>query len=265
MSNVSPVAKKIIGNVEKVILGKRQEMLLALVSYFCEGHILLEDVPGVAKTMLARALARSVDCSFKRVQCTPDLLPIGHHGRLDLQPEADRVRLPSRADFRPDRPRRRDQPRHAADASRLAGSHGRRSGDGRRRRPIRWSRRFSSSPPKTRSTTKARFRCRRRSWTASWCGSASGYPSIEEEARMLDRLQHGHPIDSLEPVVTADGHHRLPAGRPRGLRRREGRNDISSRSCMPRGSTMTFRSAAVPGRRLALYRTSQAVAAIRGQ
>src|SRR5262245_51846170 len=75
MSNVSTVAKKIIGNVERLILGKRQEVLLALVSYFCEGHILLEDVPGVAKTMLARALARSVDCSFKRVQCTPDLLP----------------------------------------------------------------------------------------------------------------------------------------------------------------------------------------------
>ena len=49
--------------------------MLSLVSWFCEGHILLEDVPGVAKTMLARALARSVGCSFKRMQCTPDLLP----------------------------------------------------------------------------------------------------------------------------------------------------------------------------------------------
>src|SRR5260221_12742077 len=75
MSQVTPTAKKIIANIEKVVIGKRQEIILALVAYLCEGHILLEDVPGVAKTMLARALAASVGCSFKRVQCTPDLLP----------------------------------------------------------------------------------------------------------------------------------------------------------------------------------------------
>src|SRR6201986_1562564 len=74
-SPVTPTAKKIIANIEKVVIGKRQEIILALVAYLCEGHILLEDVPGVAKTMLARALARSVGCTFKRVQCTPDLLP----------------------------------------------------------------------------------------------------------------------------------------------------------------------------------------------
>ena len=59
MSIVPATAKKIIGNVEKVIIGKRQEVILALTAWFCEGHILLEDVPGVAKTMLARAIARS--------------------------------------------------------------------------------------------------------------------------------------------------------------------------------------------------------------
>src|SRR5947207_15951053 len=75
MSDAAVIANKTIANVEKVIVGKRQQLTLALVAYFCEGHILLEDVPGVAKTMLARALARSVGCSFKRLQCTPDLLP----------------------------------------------------------------------------------------------------------------------------------------------------------------------------------------------
>src|SRR5712691_7315002 len=75
MSQVTPTAKKIIANVEKVVIGKRQEIILALVAYLSEGHVLLEDVPGVAKTMLARALAASVGGTFKRVQCTPDLLP----------------------------------------------------------------------------------------------------------------------------------------------------------------------------------------------
>ena len=75
MSDVPTTAKKIIANVEKVIVGKRRQIVLSLVSWFCGGHVLLEDVPGVAKTMLARALAQSVGCSFKRIQCTPDLLP----------------------------------------------------------------------------------------------------------------------------------------------------------------------------------------------
>ena len=61
--------------------------MLSLVSWFCEGHVLLEDVPGVAKTMLARALASSVGCSFKRMQCTPDLLPTDVTGVSIFNPE----------------------------------------------------------------------------------------------------------------------------------------------------------------------------------
>jgi len=74
-SVVRSVALKLIENIEKVIVGKTHEISLTLTAYFADGHVLLEDVPGVAKTMLARALAKSVGCTFKRVQCTPDLLP----------------------------------------------------------------------------------------------------------------------------------------------------------------------------------------------
>jgi MoxR-like ATPase len=62
-------------NVEKVVRGKSREIQLALVTLVAEGHLLIEDVPGVGKTMLARAIARSIDCSFRRIQFTPDLLP----------------------------------------------------------------------------------------------------------------------------------------------------------------------------------------------
>ena len=62
-------------NVEKVVQGKQPEIRLALAALMAEGHILIEDVPGVGKTMLAKAIARSIDCSFRRIQFTPDLLP----------------------------------------------------------------------------------------------------------------------------------------------------------------------------------------------
>ena len=67
--------QKIVENVESVIIGKREQVELALMTLMCGGHLLIEDVPGVGKTMLARSLARSSGCSFNRIQFTPDLLP----------------------------------------------------------------------------------------------------------------------------------------------------------------------------------------------
>jgi len=73
--NVQEPAERTIGNIERVIVGKHAEVRLAMVALLCEGHILIEDVPGVGKTMLAKALSRSVGCAFRRIQFTPDLLP----------------------------------------------------------------------------------------------------------------------------------------------------------------------------------------------
>jgi MoxR-like ATPase len=75
MNNVQAIAEKVIENVEKVIIGKHEEIKLTLVGLLCRGHLLIEDVPGVGKTMLARSIAKSIGCTFRRIQFTPDMLP----------------------------------------------------------------------------------------------------------------------------------------------------------------------------------------------
>ncbi len=72
---VQSLSERVVANVERVIVGKRREVQMTLIALLCEGHLLIEDVPGVGKTMLARSIAKSIGCSFRRIQFTPDMLP----------------------------------------------------------------------------------------------------------------------------------------------------------------------------------------------
>jgi MoxR-like ATPase len=75
MTEIQTFSEKVIQNIEKVIVGKRSSVELAVISLLCQGHLLIEDVPGVGKTVLARSLAKSLGCDFSRIQFTPDMLP----------------------------------------------------------------------------------------------------------------------------------------------------------------------------------------------
>ena len=75
MMDVKQFGERVVGNLEQVIVGKSQALELVVIGLLCQGHILIEDVPGVGKTMLARSLAKSLDCTFNRIQFTPDMLP----------------------------------------------------------------------------------------------------------------------------------------------------------------------------------------------
>ncbi|HET6445565.1 MAG TPA: MoxR family ATPase [candidate division Zixibacteria bacterium] len=75
MTDVQGIANTLVDNIENVIVGKRSAVQLTVLGLFCQGHMLIEDVPGVGKTVLAKAVARSVGCKFQRIQFTPDMLP----------------------------------------------------------------------------------------------------------------------------------------------------------------------------------------------
>jgi MoxR-like ATPase len=88
MEHVKEITSKLVQNIEKVIIGKQRAVKLVVLGLICEGHVLIEDVPGVGKTMLARSLARSLNCSFSRIQCTPDMLPSDITG-MDIYDQSD--------------------------------------------------------------------------------------------------------------------------------------------------------------------------------
>ena len=75
MEQITPLTDKLLNNVEQVIIGKQDALQKTILALLVQGHVLIEDVPGVGKTMLARTIARSIGCSFKRIQFTPDMLP----------------------------------------------------------------------------------------------------------------------------------------------------------------------------------------------
>jgi MoxR-like ATPase len=109
MTAVRTLAEGLISNVEKVIVGKTESIRLVVIGLICQGHVLIEDVPGVGKTMLAKSLARVSSDAASTGSITPTCFKRRHRG-FDLQPEDRRIRVPPRADHGAGRAHRRDQP-----------------------------------------------------------------------------------------------------------------------------------------------------------
>ncbi len=203
MSDVPATARKIIANVEKVIVGKRRQIVLSLVSWFCGGHVLLEDVPGVAKTMLARAMARSVGCLFKRIQCTPDLLPTDVTGVSVFNQKTTEF------EFRPgpifaqvvlaDEINRATPRTQSALLEAMA--EGRVTVDGTTHalQPPFWV--IATQNPIDHEGT---FPLPEAQLDRFLVRFSLGYPSMDEELKMLELLEHGNPLDRLEQVVSAE-------------------------------------------------------------
>ncbi len=202
MADVSPTAKKIIANVEQVIVGKRSQILLSLVSWLCEGHILLEDVPGVAKTMLARALAASVGCSFRRIQCTPDLLPTDVTGASVFNPKTTDFEFragPIFAQIVLADEINRATPRTQS-ALLEAMAEARVTVDGVTHTLEQPFLVIGTQNPVDHEGT---FPLPEAQLDRFLVRISLGYPSMDQELKMLEMQEQAHPVNAVQPVVTA--------------------------------------------------------------
>lgn len=263
MADVTAVARKIIANVERVIVGKRPQLILSLVSWFCEGHLLLEDVPGVAKTMLARALARSVNGTFKRIQCTPDLLPSDVTGASVFNQKT------AEFEFRPgpiftqillaDEINRTTPRTQAALLEAMAEMRVTVDGTTHLLPPP-----FLVIATQNPVDHEGTFPLPEAQLDRFLMRFQLGYPTLEEELKMLDLLQRDHPVNHLEPVVSPE--ELLECQRAV----REIHVDPKVRQYLLQivHSTRGHEELALggsPRATIALFRTSQAMAAVRGR
>ncbi len=263
MAEAATTAKKIIANVENVIVGKRSQIVLSLVSWFCEGHILLEDVPGVAKTILARALSASVGCSFKRIQCTPDLLPTDVTGASIFNPKTTDFEFragPIFAQIVLADEINRATPRTQA-ALLEAMAEARVTVDGTTHVLERPFLVIGTQNPIDHEGT---FPLPEAQLDRFLMRFSLGYPTMEQELKMLEMLEHVHPLDKLQPVVTAAD---LVAAQ-RAVREVHVDEKVRRYLMQIVHETREHQELALggsPRASLALFRTGQAMAAILGR
>ena len=200
---LAELARQIMANIQRVIIGKPEQVTLAVVGLFAEGHILFEDVPGVAKTMLSRAVAQSAGCSFKRIQCTPDMQPEHVIGDFTLDPTT------GKKDFRfgplfsqmvlVDEINRASPRTQSALLEAM--------GEGMvtmDRVSYRLEKPFMVMATQNPIEQEGTFRLPEAQMDRFILRLSLGYPSAAEEKEMCRRVQQQHPIETLTAVTTAE-------------------------------------------------------------
>ena len=263
VQDLAASVQRVINNVEKVIVGKAESVAFSLIAVICSGHVLIEDVPGVGKTVLTKAIARSIGCSFKRIQFTPDLLPSDvtgvsiynqKTGNFEFRAGPIMSQIVLADEINRATPKTQSALLEAMEEAQI-------TVDGATYRlPEPFMVMATQNPIEYEGT----FPLPEAQLDRFMMNIKLGYPNVSDEMNILDTHQFHHPLEDLEQIMAAEelvliqkqvrSIHVDPSIREYIVaiaNATRNHNNIYLGSS-PRGS-------------LALYRTSQALAAIRGR
>ena len=203
MDDFRSIAERVVENVERVIVGKHYEVQLALVALICRGHLLIEDVPGVGKTTLAKSLARSLGCTFKRMQFTPDLLPSDVTGvsiynqksaEFEFRPGPVMAQIVLADEVNRATPKTQSSLLEAMEENQI-------TVDGvTRALPVPFLVMATQNPIEYEGT----FPLPEAQLDRFMMRLSLGYPSAADELVVLNAQQESHPLDALEQVVSLE-------------------------------------------------------------
>ena len=263
VQQIKETANKVKENVEKVIVGKGEVVELAIIALLCEGHILFEDVPGLGKTMLAKSLAKSLGCSFRRIQCTPDLLPSDITGTYIYNQKT------SDFEFRPgpimsqvvlaDEINRATPRTQSALLEAMQEHQVTAEGE---TKPL--PRPFLVMATQNPIELEGTFPLPEAQLDRFLLKIQIGYPSVEDDRLILSRFKSSDPLDELTPAISSDELIQMQKA-CREVHVAADVEDYVVRVIHATREHASIELGASPRAMLALYNASQALAALRGR
>ena len=203
VQDLATAVQRVVANVEKVIVGKGEAVAFSLIAVICHGHVLIEDVPGVGKTVLTKAIARSIGCTFKRIQFTPDLLPSDVTGtsiynqktsNFEFRPGPIMAQIVLADEINRATPKTQSALLEAMEESQI-------TVDGiSYRLPEPFMVMATQNPIEYEGT----FPLPEAQLDRFMMNISIGYPMSADEMNILDSHQHHHPLEDLSQIMTAE-------------------------------------------------------------